>query len=687
MNIYRRILDWTCPISGIILGAVSLIYLNAEPRFELNVLEPYYKNGVFQTKQGGVLEGPDLRLQAKYLTYQNVDDAPLIYAENSVLFQYKGSAFVASAMTFNPKTQEAVLQNVTSYSAPFYLNAKTLTVDQEGTFIANQATMTTRELGAGYWELKTDHLRGLEKGTLLDFQGVSGKAFSIPFYLPGFRLNLARFSPSILRYNVTWDKGSGPRISARYQAYSWRQLAIFLRGEYRLSKGFGGAIETEYFPKNPKNFLITKSYLASDVVPNNLRKERRYRMQGFGLLEEGRTKGKISWDKYSDVLMPGDFVSSDFEINTEKKTAFSLLHKEPSFLVRGEVHPKINDFQTLYEKVPETFLQTKSYSFHGWIFSTLLKGGYNKFSYDDNLGTTLQNFSSGQVTLEQELYKNWQLGPLLGRAQGALKGTYDTNNPKNRGLFYGQANYALSFWGLGRKKGEHLTHITEPYLHISGYSPATRSLDDRFIFSTQEGYSQLHQLEIGWKNRFAFLPSIYYEWDIKSKYFFDPKDRKANPFRIYAEMALEKEQFLWSLSSSICSENLRLNHLNSSLQWTFSRNGAWSLDFLYRSPRFFRKARRDLYFLENTRSLENLLLSPLSDERATILSQAFYRFTPYSTVEAAIRYGFLRKNEPAYVEYRIETKTLMMSGCEIRMTFEHTENDDRFTFGLELLKR
>ena len=97
------------------------------------------------------------------------------------------------------------------------------------------------------WEINAKKVK-ITEDYLLSARNIRFRFFKIPlFWLPSFKSNLKAFSDPPIRYKVVWDKGLGPRLTMRYRVFSWRDFNLFFRLDYRLKRGFGGPLESEYF--------------------------------------------------------------------------------------------------------------------------------------------------------------------------------------------------------------------------------------------------------------------------------------------------------------------------------------------------------------------------------------------------------------------------------------------------------
>jgi hypothetical protein len=144
----------------------------------------------------------------------------------------------------------------------------------------------------------------------------------------------------------------------RYRVLSWQDLNVFLRLDYRLSRGLGGALESEYGSPDDRTVFITRSYGARDKIVPEERAPTRYRFQGLLSHQslDKKTFTHFTYDKFSDVQMINDFKSkNDFVIRYTKadQAAYSTTKKKIHSAPRAcNQDPQINRFESINEHKP-----------------------------------------------------------------------------------------------------------------------------------------------------------------------------------------------------------------------------------------------------------------------------------------------------------------------------------------------
>jgi hypothetical protein len=668
------------------------------PRVEemrVDLRNPTYKNGILYTNQGGVIQNSDIRIQARSIQYVRKDGVHKIEAEGDLLIQYKGRVYVGSEIEYDFEKKSGVVHEGKTFSSIWYVGGDKIQLNPDGSYKVTNAFITTCENADSTWDLHASRVNVM-KGDLVEAKKVRFRLFKIPaMWLPSFKVNLKKFKEPIFRYSVNWDKGQGPRAMIRYQFYSWKDFAMYGRVEYRWRTGWGGAFETEYFPTDYKTTFVTRSYLATDRLENAPDKMRRYRVQGAFNNESrsGKTNTVLSWDKYSDVRMPGDFKSEDFEINTAKKTLFYVRHEEKNLIASLKLRPRVNGFESIKQDLPSVYTSARPLEIgRTGIYSTnVLKASYMDFVYSDQLVKDLSSYHSTRIEFREQLYRPIHFGAATLTPQAGLIGIFYGNSPSTNPKALGLFTYGARADVRAMKRYTRYKHHIEPYLEFTGLSAPTVQPDDHYIFTIQDGYHQINQLQGGIRN-------LLFSQKRKGKGPSFTADLFANAFfaefqipqvipRLYLDLLWDIASLNFSVRSCWNYRNHTLDFTNARLKWTMSENAAFSLEGRYRSKFDWRKADHENFILDVTRTQSELLLSPLSDRRITFLTHLFIRPTPFWECHIRSHHGFYRKGEEPYNEIKVDLYTWLSSVIKLRISYAHVDKDDRVTAGISLVRK
>jgi hypothetical protein len=682
----------------IFLITLCSVLLAEQVRVDLR--NPVFRNGVLYTSQGGVIKSDDLRIQAKSIQYfhrvEDGKDVRRIEAEGDLLIQYQNKVFVGSELSFDLIDKTGVIYDARTFSSMWYVGGEEISLHADGSYKASQAFVTSCENKNSSWDLRA-HTINVRKDRLLIAERVRFRLLDkINFWLPSFKMNLKKFKGPVFRYYLNWNKG--PKIGARYQFYSSDTSSAFGRLEYRWQKGWGGALETQYLPEDKKTTLITRSYAGTDRLFNAVDAQFRYRLQGIFNSEtkDQKTHTVISWDKYSDVRMPGDFKTDDFEINTAMKTLLSIHHKEDDFIASLKLRPKVNSFESIKQDLPTFFATTRAKNLGNSkiISSNFIKASYLNFDYSDQLSFAIPNYQTPRIEVYEKLlrpihFRYLTLSPHLA-ARGILYGTSPTHTPKALGLL----DYGVKANLQGQRHFDTYKHIVEPYLRYKALSRPTVPPSQHYIFSIQDGYEKLQEISLGVRNLL---------FSIKDKQTSFSSDLYAIAF--FSEAAIPQViprgylSLYWqSPSLHVFSDNCYnfrdhvIDFSNTRALWTVNENIALSLESRYRSKFDWRKADRENFILDVTRHQSELIDSPLSDRRITLLSNIFIRFNPFWEMRWESHHGFYRlyKNSPQrpYNEFKIHLYTWLNSSWKLGLYYGYTfHNHFDWTISFKLVKQ
>lgn len=672
---------------------------------EVNVhlRNPVYKNGVIYTNQGGIIQNNDIRIQAQTIQYfHRMEGGKMVQkieAEGDLLIQYKGRAFVGSELEFDFSKMSGMVYDGKTFSSMWYVGGDSIQLCPDGNYHVTNAFITTCENKHSSWDLHAKSVNVM-KDQFFEAKKVRFRLFKLPsVWLPSFKLNLKKFKEPIFRYYVNWNKG--PKVGFRYQLYSWQDLALYGRLEYRWKKGWGGALESEYFPPDQLTRFTTRNYLGKDRLFNAEDVEKRYRVQGalYSQSRSGKTHTTLTWDKYSDVRMPGDFKSEDFEVNTALRTLLYIHHRESDILTWFKVRPRVNQFESIKQDLPTGYVTTRPIEIKnsGIISTNFIKASFLDFKYSDQLVGSLQDFHSPRVEIFQNLYRpiHWKaltLTPhLAGRA--IFYGTSPAHESKCLGLLdYGAK---LNFHGV--RQFSRYKHVVEPYLEYTALTRPTVAPDSHYIFSIQDGYQKIQQIEIGTRHLLfshrrthkeaSFSANLY-----ANAFFSDPVIPQVVP-RIYLWLGWKLPSVHASLHNCYNFQNQIWDFTNARLKWTVNENVAMSLEGRYRSKFDWRKSDHENFVLDVSRPQSELLESPLSDRRITLLSNVFIRLNPFWELQFESHHGFYRlyKNhihEEAYNEFKIHLYTWISSAWKLHFYYGYTlHNHFDWNVSIQLVKR
>lgn len=670
----------------------------------IDLKNPSFVHGVMITEEGGVISSTGLRIQARKIAYTNRIENGIrvqkIVAEGDLLMEYAGRAFVGSKLEFDFNKKVGTLWDGKTFVDIWFLGGDRIELKEDGTFYIFNAFVTTCESQDNTWEIHAKKMK-ISDDHLLAARNIRLRFLKVPLlWLPSFKSNLKMLADSPIRYKLVWDKGLGPRVTMRYRVFSWNDLNLFFRLDYRIRRGFGGALESEYFSPDGATTFVTRSYGAYDKTFPDEKGPHRYRLQGLYHTEskDENTQVHLTWDKLGDTRMVGDFRSDDFEINTQKRTKLMIYHRMNDAFVNFNVQPRINRFQSIDQELPLFSMGIRPFAIgrSGIMMRNDFNAGYLDYVYATDLRNQLRlrdlpsSTHSIRVETRNSFYRPFSLGRATFTPNVGIIGIFYSNSPAHhpvgQGIFhYGfQGNTRLSY------RSAKLIHTVEPYLHFQGLTSPTVPLSHHYYFDMNDGYDQLNQLRLGVRSLLythkspSFSPSLVA--DLYTNLFFGHRAFANTAPKSY--FCLQWNRPFFSLKGNVAwnFEEQLWDFANVAAEWTVNEDFAFAAEFRHRSRFDWRKANHENFIVDVARSISELLHSPLSDGRDTFLARAFFRLSPKWSCQVQSRHGWGRKNEPRYNAGKVDLFTMLSCSWRLRLSYERMPNDNRFSGAVSLVK-
>lgn len=503
------------------------------------------------------------------------------------------------------------------------------------------------------------------------------------------------FKDSPVHYKVTWDKSLGPRISARYRLYSWEDLSLYIRGNYRVGHGGGAAFESEYLTEDDRTEFITRSYGSiNDKSTPIQHRPNHYRLQGLYRTAslDGRTHTLLTYDKISDEKMIGEFRSDDFEINTQKRTRLFIDHKERDSFINFRLQPRINWWQSLNQELPSVTIGLKPFTFgsSGIIMQNWVNASYLDYVYATNLHQFIPNTHAARMQTTNQIYRPLPFKFFTVTPEAGIIAIFYNNNPRQHSIGQAVGTYGCLVDTRLTKNYSRFSHVFRPYASFQGLTRPTASLPQHFIFSIEDGLNRINALRLGVQNSLykrkydCLFPSI--DTNLYTYSFFGHRGYLTTFPRAYADIDLEYPSqrthigFGWNMQERV------VDFINVQMAWTVSQNLAFLVEMRHRSRFDWRKADHNNFILDVSRPLHELLQSPLSDGRNTLLGQLQVRLHPLWTCHLSSHAGWGRRNEPAYHSEKIDVYTMIATSWRLRVSLMFSRADIRFDWGIKLVE-
>lgn len=657
----------------------------------VDLREPLFEDGVLTTDKGGVIQGPNgLRVQALKIRYTRklIDGKPVfrLEAEDQLIVEFENVLFIGKKLFYDFQTETGFIEEGRTTKEPWFFGGEKIELWPDHSYIIYNGFVTTSENLNPEWELFMDKVHITDKMDMAA-QKVQFRLWHYPLlWIPSLNINLNSIFESPIRYRFRWGGKLGPRFGLTYEIFSWEHWKTFLRFDYRLTRGPGGGLETYYNSEDGKTQFQSINYLAKDASLLNPHEKARFRFEGAfsTLLDADKVSVLMTYDKVSDIEMPGNYYDKDFDFETSERTQLWVRRQEENWISHFYTRVRINGFQTVKQELPSFGLNYRPFVLNstGIIFQNRAKASYLDFKYAKNVAC-VKDFDSTRFEYHPRLYRPFSLGPL-------------TLTPEAGGvfLFYGNSpQKEARALGVGILGGDLITHlhrfygpfkhVIKPYISYRFFSAPTVAPRKHFIFDIEDGWVRLNKLTFGLENSLYLKKTDHCVSrllfaDIFAHAFFASGHIKPIIPLVYGRLIYF---FLPTMKQTLETAwdfwHSQLDHFNIQLDWTLSNDTALSMQYRHRSAFSWRKADIDSFFLEAFHSDKRLRHSQLSDRRDTFLMHAFYRFHPNWAVELSTRYGWNRSKEPRYSEYEVNFFTTIQSAWHLKFSFMHTEDDNR----------
>jgi hypothetical protein len=664
----------------------------------VDLREPEYCEGILKTEKGGVIQGPDMRIQARKIIYtRKVEDGKPILtveAEGDLLLEFDKYVFVGSRLEYDFQQRTGVIYNGRTALEPWYFGGDAIYLCPNGEYFIEDGFATTSENYLQDWQIVIERAL-ITCDYLLRAKNVKFRILDhTVFYLPSFKANLNSIFDSPIRYSLKWGGRLGTRFVMIYELFSWRRLQTFMRVDYRIKRGFGLGFETYCRSEDRKENLETTNYVAQDSSIVHPHENIRYRFQGIynNLLLDDRLRINLSWDKLSDKDMPTDYDDRGLTLETAGLTQLHMRYAAPAYVTNFITRVRVNPFQSLKQELPtlETRWRPINIGSTGIISDLSTSASFLDFKYSNGV-EHVHDYRSSRFEATQNFYRPLYLGPI-------------TMTPKVGGtaLFYGESPSHKPRWAsfgqfgcecntrLHRYYGESRKHVIVPYINYTYLTHPTTAPNEHFIFDIDDGWYRLNMFRFGVQNNYykkneAGLINRYLYTEFYAYAFCNTKTIPAAVPKLYSYFSFHTLPTLnHSLETAWDIQRNRLDHFNFRTEWTLSPDMAVSAEFRFRDPFDWRKVDHTNFILDSFRPIRELVHSALSDRRDTLLLHFFYRINPNWAVEFQSRQGWNRRFEPSYNEFEIDILTTFRSAWNLRFYYRHREEDDRMAINLSV---
>ena len=667
--------------------------------YRLDLRSPSYDGKTLVTEEGGVIQAPQIRIQARSIRYtfretleETLQD-PLhgsVEARGDLLVHFGPYTLSGEALFYDFTTHSGFLERGRCASLPWFFGGKQLLLHTDGSVLIDTGYVTTSEAYPPHWGLYAASVK-VDRDQVIQAKNLSLKLFETPvFWIPTFHSRLDWLLDSPFHYRFRWGGSQGPRFGLTYsllEAWNWKTS---LRFDYRLTRGPGAGIEADYRSQDKTLSFSSINYIAKDSSLLAPHEKTRYRFEGT-LEKQFRpqhTDLLISYDKISDPNMPSSYEDQEFDIKPAKRTQFSLHRQETDWIAKLYARARINSFETVKQELPcfSASFRPQVLGKTGVMLAQTTSLAYLNYQYSTHVSEA-KPYNAARLAYSPRFFSSFPASGCTVTPDLTLLSILYSNSPKEKGsswlnLAKSSARIDTSFF----RNFSLYTHTLSPYAEMAYTTPPTSSPHHHDIFSIEDGWCGAATWKTGFRNlihgpRGRKHGEKLAECDLWVEGLLHPC---LSPDLYTRCVLFPLPHIRYLIQAKWDTSRKQLGALNVRTEWTLDTDCALAFEYRTRNAYSWRKADPMNFYLEAFHTERVLRHSSLSDPRQTLLTHLFYRFHPNWAIEAMSRQGWGRSNEPKYLEYELNLLTTIQNAWHFRFSFQRQQHDTRVALYLNV---
>ncbi len=167
----------------------------------VDLRNPEFSNNILRTEQGGVVTGPNVRIQARKIIYtrtiENELPVLMVEAEGDLILEFGEYMFVGDRLEYDFQEKTGILYNGRTGVGPWYFGGERIRLNSDGSYTIYDGFVTTSENYHIDWQISST------EATLVDHRYLSAKNVQFRFvslpllWIPSFKINLDSLSLSL----------------------------------------------------------------------------------------------------------------------------------------------------------------------------------------------------------------------------------------------------------------------------------------------------------------------------------------------------------------------------------------------------------------------------------------------------------------------------------------------------------
>lgn len=633
--------------------------MTGEIPLDISLKNPTYKKGLISTREGGIVRGKDFYLQAQYITYDQKENGQILKASGDLLLDHRGKLYRADSITIDFAHQTMEATNGITKWGDWFIVAEKITLSFEGNGTFYNATLTTSNNEKDDWSFWSKEVQ-IQRGESIHAQPVVFHFDKLPIlYLPSLSKTLKKDESDLhLHYRVRY-KGSQAIFGIStlfYQSPLWSHKAVV---DYSTKYGIGCGVHSNFTSDDSVTHFNCLNYVAQSkqgLLETTLPTTRYRALGGFSSFHDtSGVKIRGMYDKLSDKGMQTNFSDHKTKYIKAGLTQVNLTKEESDYLARLNTTVRVNNFQTIKQKLPLLSLNQHTFELgnSGCLLDQQFSVGYLRYVYAHNTPHAT-NFTSSRAELDQRIYRPFNLSVVQCTPWMGWRGVQYNSSPRNGSIVQaiGEGGVRLNTHMTGSTSST--VQLLEPYVDVTMRSPSLHKANKVYIFDIQDSFQQVCFAKPGFQHTTFFLPnergfqqSLYSE--LYGLFFFNTPHLQSNKPRIrWNETWNMTEKTAWKTALEYDSRRHRWTYGSILMRYTLSETVATGIEFRAQDKWYFRKMDLYNYDIESFRSPKKLLSTEMSDPRNSWIFSIEWNPTPRLEMEFKTVQGVNKKNSKDY---------------------------------------
>ncbi|MBI3316946.1 MAG: LPS-assembly protein LptD [Candidatus Omnitrophica bacterium] len=469
-------------------------------------------------RENVILRYQEIELAADYAEVET--KSKKAYARGHVIiFRHKYAVARGEEVHYNFATDAASFPNGRTYHIPWFSSGEDYQQLKDGVQIVKKGTVTTCNLENPHYSFKAKKVT-IYEGDKLIAKSVTIVVLGKPvFWLPYLIIPLNERGNLPFTLKAGYNSEHGAYLLGSKGFSINRNIGGNVHVDWRSKRGFGSGADVFYdYGKYFKGFA--KGYLTQDNNAPTFGSDNPYRER------EDRTRGRLTWmnqtmhnkynyiisryNRFSDEQFLQDFFEKEGRAEIEPQSFVTLNHNTDRYGLMTYVEKRVNNFESLVERVPDVRF--------GWKNQPFFKSGiyYQSDTSFANLHKVL-----GRIPLNEDVWRIHQMNEWIAPLQWKgikfspfvnLGGTYysrekESDEDRFRTLLGGGADlrthayktFPVNFHRLGFEMNE-LRHVFEPSIQ---YRSVRSTVSDETIdhFDSTDRIDDADIVTFGIENR------------------------------------------------------------------------------------------------------------------------------------------------------------------------------------------